>query len=386
MSLQSSDRLPVLWLCGPAGVGKTTAGWELFTRLTSGGLPAGYADIDQLGIFLPGPPEDPDLHRMKARNLAAVLANFRVRGARCAVVSGVVDPVQGVYTDELPGAALTVCRLRAEREELARRFTGRGMLTHLVQETLDEADVMDASGFGDVCIDTTGLDVSAVLQEVAARVGDWTVLGTGDLRAEAERAAEAVVPADPGVEAPLLWLCGPTGVGKSTIGWQVYQHVRRSVRTAYVDLDQLAFLRPVPSDRLARHRLRADNLAALWRTYRNAGAEAIIVTGPVEDEATAKMYAAALPRTEVTLCRLHAGRAALAERIESRSRGGSWPAPGDPLKGRSAAELRRIADEAAATAVALERASLGRLHVDTDGRTVEESVAAIVAAWPARRR
>ncbi|WP_392671447.1 AAA family ATPase [Streptomyces sp. LN785] len=397
--VHASDPLQVLWLCGPAGVGKTTVGWELFTRLTASGLPAGYVDIDHLGIFLPGPPEDPELHRMKTRNLAAVLANFHEGGARCVVVSGVVDPEQGVYADELPGITLTVCRLRADREELARRFIGRGMQTHRVQETLDEADVMDVSGFGDVCIDTTGSDVTEVVQLVAERIGDWT--GPGRCVAEPRAggpsaplppsrpsstgpAPSSPEPRIPAAGARVLWLCGPTGVGKSTIGWPVYQCVRSSARTAYVELDQLAFLCPAPPDDLANHRLKARNLAALWRAYSDAGAEVLIANGPVEDGATVETYTAVLPDADVTVCRLHASRTVLTERIKSRGRGGSWPAPGDPLKGRPTEELLRIADEAAATAGALERAALGHLRIDTDDRTVEESAAVITAAWPTR--
>jgi hypothetical protein len=38
------DLIPVLWLCGPPGVGKTAVGWEIFTQLTGAGIPAGYVD------------------------------------------------------------------------------------------------------------------------------------------------------------------------------------------------------------------------------------------------------------------------------------------------------------------------------------------------------
>jgi hypothetical protein len=51
-------RLPVLWLYGPAGVGKTTAAWELFTELSRDGIPTGYVDIDQLGMCYAAPTPD----------------------------------------------------------------------------------------------------------------------------------------------------------------------------------------------------------------------------------------------------------------------------------------------------------------------------------------
>ena len=43
----SGELIPVLWLCGPPGVGKSTVGWEIFTQLTGAGIEAGYVDIDR---------------------------------------------------------------------------------------------------------------------------------------------------------------------------------------------------------------------------------------------------------------------------------------------------------------------------------------------------
>ena len=100
--------LPVLWLYGPSGVGKTTVAWELFVRLAREGVPTGFVDIDQLGMcyapptpqhWAPEPTADPGRHRLKTRTLDAVVANFRAAGARCLAVPGVSNPVRGVETD-----------------------------------------------------------------------------------------------------------------------------------------------------------------------------------------------------------------------------------------------------------------------------------------------
>jgi adenylylsulfate kinase-like enzyme len=64
--------IPVLWVCGPPGVGKTAVGWEIFSQLTQAGIEAGYADADQLGMCYPEPASDPGRYRIQARNLAAV--------------------------------------------------------------------------------------------------------------------------------------------------------------------------------------------------------------------------------------------------------------------------------------------------------------------------
>ena len=73
----------------------------------------------------------------------------------------------------------------------------------------------------------------------------------------------------------ILWLCGPAAVGKSTVGWQVYQQLRQAgVNAAFVDLDQIGFHRPIPDGDPGNHRLKAANLAAVWREFRAGGADA----------------------------------------------------------------------------------------------------------------
>src|SRR5689334_1982942 len=60
--------IPVLWLCGPPGVGKTSVAWRIRARLRQGGVAAAYVDIDQLGMCYPERECDPGRHRLKARN------------------------------------------------------------------------------------------------------------------------------------------------------------------------------------------------------------------------------------------------------------------------------------------------------------------------------
>ncbi|MEU9171598.1 AAA family ATPase [Streptomyces sp. NPDC048420] len=377
---------PVLWLCGPPGVGKTTVAWEVYSHLIRAGIESGFVDIDQLGICYPEPAGDPGRHRMKARNVDAVVTGFRAAGARCLVVSGVVDPACGVHVDQIPQAAVTVCRLRADREVLRQRFTGRGGPAELVDEVLREADALDASTFADACVDTSGLLVNEVVRHVGERTGGWPASALGRSADGPEPAvvsaagrSSALAQAAPSADLPVLWLCGATGVGKSTVGFEVYRRVLGAgVTAAYLDLDQLGFYRSVPDDP-ANHRVKARNLAAVWRTYREAGAQCLIMSGPVEDEATVTAYSDALPAAELTLCRLHAGRQHLTERIMSRGQGGSWAQPGDPLRGQSVTRLLHVADQAVASAASLEDAGMGDLRIDTDGYTVQQVADAITA-------
>ncbi len=326
--LVRSDPMPVLWLCGPAGVGKSTVSWQLFTELTDAGVPAGFADTGQLCMCYPAPAGDPGRDRIKAQNLDAVIASYQAAGARCLIVNGVVDPAVGVLRELLPHAALTVCRLRADRDEVAWRFTERqgpsSALDELITDTLAEADGLDASDFADALVDTTDVPAAKVAALVRDSCPDWPGFhARGWQRSAAVDPGTATNPdtdASDALAGNIVLICGPTGVGKSTIGFELHlAHLRSGLTAGYVDLDQLAFINaPGADDDSGRHRLKARNLAAIWQTYHAAGARHVVATGPVQDEAAFRCYADALPGATLTLCRLHAGRAELTRRILSR--------------------------------------------------------------------
>ena len=78
----------------------------------------------------------------------------------------------------------------------------------------------------------------------------------------------------------ILLICGHRGVGKSTIGFHLYlRYLREGFTAGYVDLDQIAFVRPGPDDYSDHHRLKAAKLAAMWRTYQAARATHLMATG-----------------------------------------------------------------------------------------------------------
>ncbi|NUT96796.1 MAG: AAA family ATPase [Saccharothrix sp.] len=326
------EPVPVVWLCGPPGVGKSTVGWALHQRLRDSGVAAAFVDLDQLGICYPEPPSDPGRHRMQARNLDAVVTHLAATGVRCVVVSGVVDVTRGVPADLLPHAATTLCRLDVDPAVLRGRLAARQAPAEVIDQALAEAALVEPGVT--VRVDTTGLPVSAVVDEVVRRTG-------GRL-------------ATPRV----LWLCGATGVGKSTVGFAVYRRLLRAGHTAaYVDLDQIAGHGP------ADHPLRASILSDLWRTYRAAGAHTLVLTGPVADAAELAGYARILP--PITLYRLHASPTRLADRIASRAAGVGWPQPGDPLRDLPPADLDRVTARAADEADRLDQHDLGH-RLDTD--------------------
>jgi len=352
----TETRVPVLWISGPPGVGKSTVSWQLFTELAQAGGRVAFADTDQFCMCYPAPPGDPGREVIKAQNVGALVPRFGAAGARCVIANGVLDPVHGVYPDLMPQAEMTVCRLRADRDE-----------------------AIDRSGFADVCVDTSGIPAARVAELVRDSCRDWPGF-SGSLPApRREDDADRDLVAD-SADGEILLISGPAGVGKSTIGFQLYlRYLHDGLTAGYVDLDQIGFIRPSPDDDPGRHRLKAGNLAAMWRTYHAAGARQLIATGPIESDEALQTYIRALPAARVTAVRLHAGHAELTRRIMSRGAGGSWPQPGDPLRGQPPEILLQAADRAAAEARALERAAALTVLIDTDGRTVAEAVDAIAA-------
>ncbi|MEV6305369.1 AAA family ATPase [Actinoplanes sp. NPDC051861] len=341
--------MPVLWLTGTPGAGKTTVAWALREEQRD----VGFVDIDQINMCYPETARDPGRFGIAADNLVAVAAGHRAAGARALIVSGCVDPGRGVLTDRLPGLTVTRCHLRAAPEVLRRRLVGRNAGAGFVEAALTAPDHDDG-------IDTSGLTVAEVVALVKKRTTGWL-----------DSAGEQVppeIPHPPGGR--ILWLCGATGVGKSTAGFDVYL---RRLPGAYVDLDQIGF---APGG----HEMRARILAGMWHTFHRAGAETLTMVGPAEDAAAIATYARALPAATLTVARLHASPGELHDRIQLRRHLGGWAQPGDPLIGRLSSYLSEVARSAAAEAAALERTSLGDLRIDTDGLSARQVADTVMAA------
>ncbi|HTT92441.1 MAG TPA: AAA family ATPase, partial [Acidimicrobiales bacterium] len=300
---------PVLWLFGPPGVGKSTVGWQIYRRLRSSSRVCAYVDIDQLGMCYPEPSSDPGRYRLKDRNLGAIVAHFAATGARGVVVSGVVDPVGGTGLTELANLKVVLCRLRADPDQLRQRLQSRRGSFAGVEDAIAQAVRLDISRFAEALVDTTDLTVEQTVHAVL-RTSAWVPYPglpepVADLRDRPPSATGGQV----------IWLCGPSGVGKSTIGFALYLRLLRAGHTVgYIDADQLGFCGVGPQD----HWLKARNLSAVWENYRSTGAETLVAVGPIHDAGDAGVYEAVLPQASFNWFRLHSGPSELERRVQAR--------------------------------------------------------------------
>jgi hypothetical protein len=149
---------------------------EVSELLQEAGEPHVEIDLDSLAWCYPRPEGDPHAVELRFRNLAAIWPNFVAAGARRAVISAVVEarPDLDAYPAAIPGAELTVVRLRASaatlEERIRRRMPGAGLEWHL-DRAPELAEIMDRAGVEDHLVDTDGRSLREIAEEVVDRVG-----------------------------------------------------------------------------------------------------------------------------------------------------------------------------------------------------------------------
>ncbi len=189
---------PVLWLCGPPCVGKSTVGYAIFAQITAAGTKAAYVDLAQIGFCRPVPEDDPHNHRIKTRNLGAMWPTFQSAGVRCLVLCGGVAHRDDVdrYADVLPGTAPTLVRLHAGRDQLTERILRRGsgegpsipgdelrgrsadQLHRFAETAVGAAADLEHANLDALRVDTDSRSIEEVAMEIRTRAGGWPDLAS----------------------------------------------------------------------------------------------------------------------------------------------------------------------------------------------------------------
>jgi chloramphenicol 3-O-phosphotransferase len=176
--MDSADHtpVPVVVLTGPVGVGKTSVASALSDLLNDHGLAHAVVDMDWLRWCNPAPPHDRFNETLGLKNLALVWASYREAGAARLIVADVVEhpDTLAAYRRAVPGAALTLVRLRATLPTLHARLAGREQGANLEWHR-DRAAVlaaqMERDAIEDWALDTDDAPAAALALEIGRRLG-----------------------------------------------------------------------------------------------------------------------------------------------------------------------------------------------------------------------
>ena len=170
--------VPVLILSGPVGVGKTSVALEIVDLLEGKGPPLAVVDFDALTWCFPRPRDDRFHQLLGLRNLAALWAGYRAAGAERLVIARIVTSREELdgYREAVPGASITVVRLKASadtlRQRVERREIGLAREQNL-RRTLEVAAELEQAGAEDHVVDTDARPVTEVAQAVLEAAGWW---------------------------------------------------------------------------------------------------------------------------------------------------------------------------------------------------------------------
>ncbi|MDF1489447.1 AAA family ATPase [Tessaracoccus caeni] len=303
--------LPVLWLCGAPGSGKSATAWELFSAHQEEQI--AYVDIDQLKMLAPGPSDPFDL---AVANLVSLVAIHRSLGTQALIVSGVIDLEQlPILEAGVAGkAVVTWCLVDSDDETLRRRIQERGWPEELVDLALADAQAWRAAPLA------ARIDTSVTTPADAARAADAL------LAPRSTTTSRAFPEPELGDRTDLVVIHGPRAVGKSTISWGLFMDCAGSDEpTGYLDADQLGFIH---ADAAVRDRLILRAVASMAQNFADAGAVRTIVNGNLTPAVVASLQG-----SRVALVQLDAPQDVLAARIAARNEANSARLTGDDLMG-----------------------------------------------------
>jgi broad-specificity NMP kinase len=358
--------LPVFWVCGASGAGKSMAAWRLFERLAAAGRLVAYVDIDQLGMLYPAPDDDPERHSLKAAALDALVPGYLASGAQVLVVSGVVDVHAAPHLRS--DVELMLCLLSPDPATLRERVLARGEDAADAQAAVFQDRILRGADFVDVAIDSAGLSIEDTVSRLEPLVAG---------RTRGAKPREPLPPSDADLD--VVAVTGPRAVGSSTIGFGLaMQRWGADRRTGFLDLQQLGFLssngRPATDITLS-----IGQLAAMHRLVAACGAELLVVSGhlTVPDRTALRR---SLRAAAVTVVRLRADETALRQHVLSRVEGRSARLAGDDLLAAGRRHQDLVVTTAVAEQAALDAAAVDDAVLDVSRRTPDEVVADVAHA------
>lgn len=362
----STSSLPVLWICGPPGSGKSSAAWSPFERVAGEGVAVAYLDIDQLGMLYPESADDPDRFRLKTEALNALIPNYLASGARALIMSGVVDlEAPADLAERYPNAQLRFCLLKTAEATLRQRILARGWDPEDADHVVADAATVAKAGFLDASIDTTGASIEEVVERVRP------LLST--IASSVPDAAQTLTPS--AEQAGLIVLTGARAVGTSTVGFELARSQWDSgVTTGFADLDHLAFLRTGDADLRAERALGVANVAALHELFLRHGAARVIVSSHLGGTLQHDVVRMAAPGALVRVVRLRADDETIAGHVRQRTSGSGARLAGDDLAGASPTRQVDVIQQARSLQEMLDAGADEDILIDVSRRSIDSVI------------
>lgn len=179
----------LLLITGPAGVGKSTLGWELSAQLASDKIAHAVIETDELDRVFPKPSAEalatlrPGTSDVSAINLAALWSTYRALGHTRLIMTGVMlhlDFDRRWILSAIPEAEITVVRLLASEPtlltRLAQRETGAGAAAQ-AQRSLRQASRMATQAAEGIAVVVTDGKSPAALAQAVLRETGWLEAG-----------------------------------------------------------------------------------------------------------------------------------------------------------------------------------------------------------------
>jgi hypothetical protein len=167
--------VPVLVITGPVRVGKSTIANEAAWLLRQADVPHALVDLDRIEQCWPVPADDPGNELVSHRNLACMWANFRQAGVDRLIFARVLETRSLLrrVTEAVPGAQITVVRLRAPLAVLHERIRSREASDPdwFLDAATHTTEVFERAQVEDHLVDNENRPATVVAEEVLHRVG-----------------------------------------------------------------------------------------------------------------------------------------------------------------------------------------------------------------------
>jgi hypothetical protein len=171
----------ILLITGAAGVGKSTATWEISEELKRRGLPHALIDTDELDRVWPRPPDEMGQRRIDVGNLASWWSRYEELGIPRLVLAGVFLDLHAAVSwiaEAIPEGEIRAVRLVVSADELrvrvARREIGSAGEAQISRSLAQAAFIETHTRAGETVLDTSKLSII----DVAVLVCD--VMGWND--------------------------------------------------------------------------------------------------------------------------------------------------------------------------------------------------------------